>query len=373
MHNPNLEGTSIMALRAREILGKKIDDAKPRAMAVFEQVNSQIPTDQIAKGARFGFTSRDATETQPAHVTFDLGDTARTIHPHALSQIASSAGIPGAYLAELSTAKDGWARELAARILTEHYTNSEAASKRFLVRSVRSQVRGVLSDRFRRLDSRPLLDTFMATCQEIGAMPIDGHASDLRVAMKALMPTIYEPIPNECLCLGVEWGNSDYGSARHSVRAFIYRMWCSNGATLEDVLSQVHLGRQLGDDIEFSSRTYELDTRASVSALRDVVRGTLGPKKIENLLGTIKAAHEAKIDWKGASGKLAKALTKGELKAAQEAFDSNDVINLPEEKTMWRVSNALSWIAGKTDNEDRKLELQRLAGQVLNNQADKAA
>jgi hypothetical protein len=348
-------------------------------MAVYEQVNSQIPTDQIAKGTRFLFGISDTDHS----IGIDVGSTFRSIHAHALTQLASTAGIPGSYLADLANATiqdrnpvmrpDMWKRELAVRILSEHFGKGESASKRFLVRSVRSQVRGVLSDRFRRLDSRPLLDTFMATCQEVGAMPIDGHASDLRVAMKALMPVIYEPIPNECLCLGVEWGNSDYGSARHSVRAFIYRMWCSNGATLEDVLSQVHLGRQLGDDIELSQETYRLDTKTSVSALRDIVRGTLGPAKVESLLGTIKAAHEAKIDWKHASGKLQKSLTKGELKAAQEAFDSNDVVNLPEEKTMWRVSNALSWLAGKAESEDRKLELQRLAGQVLDGRADKAA
>jgi hypothetical protein len=104
-----------------------------------------------------------------------------------------------------------------------------------------------------------------------------------------------------------------------------------------------------------------------------VVRGTLGPAKVESMLASIKAAHEAKIDWKSASARLSKALTKSELKAVGDAFGSEDVINLPAEKTLWRVSNAISWIAGKTESEDRRLELQRLAGQVLNGQADKAA
>jgi hypothetical protein len=171
----------------------------------------------------------------------------------------------------------------------------------------------------------------------------------------------------------LEWGNSDFGSARHSLRAFIYRLWCLNGATMEDVLAQVHLGAQLADDIELSAKTYRLDTQLSVSKLQDMVRGTLGPAKIETMLATIKGAHEQRIDWKSASSRLAKALTKGELKAVQDAFNSEDVINLPAEKTIWRASNAVSWIAGKAESEDRRLELQRLAGQILNGQADKAA
>jgi hypothetical protein len=366
--------TSIEATRARAIMERKISDARAKAMGVYEQVNQQIPTDQIAKGSRFLFRlSEDHASTggfQP--LTMIVGDTARTIHHHALSQIASTAGVPGSYLSDLAIGKP-WERELAARILGEHFAKGEPASKRYLVRSVQKQVRGLLSDRFRRLDSRPLLDAFMAECQAIGAEPIDGHATDLRVAMKAILPEVFEPVPNEVLCFGLEWGNSDFGSARHSVRAFIYRLWCLNGATLEDALAQVHLGRQLGDDIALSAQTYALDTKTSVSALRDVVRGTLGPAKIEAMIGSIKQAHEAKIDWKSASGKLAKALTKGELKAVEDAFNSNDVINLPAEKTLWRASNAVSWIAGKAESEDRRLELQRLAGQVLNGKADKAA
>ena len=38
---------------------------------------------------------------------------------------------------------------------------------------------------------------------------------------------------------------------------------------------------------------------------------------------------------------------------------------LPEGKTAWRFSNALSWVAGQTNNADRKLDLQRAAGVAI--------
>jgi hypothetical protein len=373
MHISQHESTSIEATRARAIMDRKIQDARAKAMGVYERIHTQVPTDQIVKGARFAFVTSDALPSVGGYnpLAVAIGDTARTLHSHALAQLADKAGVPTAYLADLAIGKP-WERELAARILGDHFSKGEPASKRFLVRSLRSEVRGVLSDRYRRLDSRPLLEAFMSECQAIGAEPIDGHATDLRVAMKAILPVVFEPIQGEALCVGVEWGNSDYGSARHSVRTFILRLWCLNGATTEDALAQVHLSRQLADDIELSAKTYALDTQTTMHALRDIVRGTLGPAKVETMLARIKSAHEQQIDWKHASGRLAKMLTKAELKAVDDAFNSEDVINLPPEKTIWRASNAVSWIAGKAESEDRRLELQRLAGQLLTDQADKA-
>lgn len=363
---------SALAVAARDVLGKKVAAGVASAKATLEHVHAAIPTDAIVAGPAFRFIPEP--HGHAISVAFGDTDVSRGLHAHALSQLAETAGVPGAFMRELSTSKDLWMRTLAAHTLAEHFTKGEPSRKRYLARSVGAQVRGVLSDRFRRLDSRPLLDAFAGTCQEIGAVPIEGHVSDLRVAVKALLPVVFEPVPGEVLCLGVEWGNSDFGAARHSVRAFIYRLWCANGATMEDVLSQVHLGGRLAEDIDFSRRTYELDTRASVSALRDVVKGTLGPRKVDSLLGTIKAAHEQHIEWKGAAAKLARKLTKGELDAAKTAFESNDVVNLPAEKSIWRVSNAISWIAGQAEvSEDRRLELQRVAGEVLDGRVDKAA
>jgi hypothetical protein len=358
--------TSVEATRARTILEKKVAAGQASAMGLFERVMTQAPRDAIAKVEALRYHGREG-----ALIVEGLGDDVQTLHRHALQQIAGRADVPGAYLSELAHGAP-WQVEMAAEVLNRSFFHGHKG-ERALVRSVTGQVRGFLSDRYRRLDSRPLLETFAATCQEVGAVPIEGTVSDVRVAMKALLPTVFEPVPGEALCLGVEWGNSDFGAAKHSVRAFIYRLWCLNGATMEDALSQVHLGGRLSDDIAFSKRTYELDTKASISALKDVVKGTLGPAKVEALLNGIKAAHEKKVDWKGMKTKLAKKLLANEIKAIEAAYESEDVVMLPEGQNVWRVSNAISWIAGKTEDADRKLELQRLAGEVVNGKADAIA
>jgi hypothetical protein len=63
---------------------------------------------------------------------------------------------------------------------------------------------------------------------------------------------------------------------------------------------------------------------------------------------------------------LRKALQEHEADSVIEAYNSPDTVNMPARNSMWRLSNAVSWVAGKTDDAERKLEISKLAGQVLN-------
>jgi hypothetical protein len=362
------------ATRARSLMEQKIETGQQSAIALYNKVHEAVPVDALVRGKGLRFEYGMGSDEAPIAVTAGEGASSMTIHRHALQQMASKAGIPGQFLGDLVQAPEPWKHELAARTLNDHYRRADdMAGSRHLVRAVHGQVRGFLSDRYRRLDSRPLLEAFSEGCKALGAVPVEGTVTDVKVALKAYLPMVFEPVPNEVMCLGVEWSNSDYGAGKHSLRAFIFRLWCANGAVMEDAMSQVHLGGRLAEGIEFSNRTYELDTRASVSALRDVVAGTLGPRSVNTLLATIKAADEKRVEWKQVSTLLGKKLLKEELKAARDAFDSDDCINLPAAKSVWRVSNAISWIAGKTEDQDRKLELQRLAGAVIHGKAEAEA
>jgi len=357
---------SAAATAARDLMEKKIAGGKASAVALYDRVHGAVPVDAVVRGRalQFGYGVEE-----PLTVAAGAGPMA--IHRHALQQMASKAGIPGNFLSDLVGAQEQWKHELAARTLNDFYgrqvveKSGDLAGKRHLVRAVGGQVRGFLSDSYRRLDSRPLLMAFAEECNAIGAVPVEGTTTDVRVALKAYLPMVFEPIPNEVLCLGVEWSNSDFGAGKHALRAFIFRLWCANGACMEDALSQVHLGTKMAENVEFSEQTYQKDTALSVSMLRDVVRGALAPKGVHVLLDTIRAADEKKVEWRSVSTLLSKKLLKEELKAVRDAFESEDVINLPAQKSVWRVSNAVSWIAGKTEDADRKLELQRFAGAVI--------
>jgi hypothetical protein len=134
--------------------------------------------------------------------------------------------------------------------------------------------------------------------------------------------------------------------------------------TRENLLKQVHLGARLSDDIEFSDRTHQLDTAASASALRDVVRGALSPAGRDRMADAIRAAHESAMSKQQLSA-ATRTLAKPVQRSIVDAFESEDVINLPEGKTAWRASNAISWVARHTEDAELRLDLERTAGALV--------
>jgi hypothetical protein len=348
---------------AHEKLAFAIDRGRREGASTLERVKRDIPQDSIVRAGAMSFVPRPDAPKGDYRVALQFGENGsqRTIGKHAFAQLAGRAGVPSEYLTDLATSTTPWERDLAIRIMNDHLHEGHGAD-RLLVRSVHEQVRGVLSDKYRRLDSLPLLSAFAQECQALGAVPTGGTASEVRVALKAILPTIYEPIPGEALAIGVEWFNSDFGAGKYGIRSYILRLVCLNGATAEDTFSQVHLGGRLSEDVDYSTKTLRLDTEATESATRDHVRALLNPVRVDQSLAMLKAANEKHINWTSAKTKLAKSLLKGELQKVQDAFEGADVINLPPGSTEYRLSNAISWIANTAEDADRKLELERLAG-----------
>jgi hypothetical protein len=206
--------------RYRAILQRKIDEGAKRAADVLTAIHRDQPRDQIVRARAAGF------DVAPTHgIRVRVADDWYEPTDFALGQIASRAGVPLQYLRELAAPQSApWQHQLASEILGQHYGN--AGDVRVLVRSVRGQLRGWVSDKYRRLDSRPLVDALADEARNAGAVPVDGVATETRVAIKVIVPRILEPIPGEFLAIGGEWSNSDVGNGTHSFRTFALRVAC---------------------------------------------------------------------------------------------------------------------------------------------------
>jgi hypothetical protein len=209
-------------------------------------------------------------------------------------------------------------------------------------------------------------------------VPVEGIGGDLRWAVKAILPMVFQPAAKrgmeEVLAFGVQLSNSDYGKGVLGLNAFCTRLICTNTATLEQVMRQVHLGKRLSDDIEFSEDTYKLDTKTQVSAVKDMVHQILAPEKVNALVARIGEALEARIDPKQAWQELPKmGLLKGEVDKIKEVFLDGDVEVLPRGTTQARLSNAVSWFAKSAATPERRLELEQIAGELLLPQVKAAA
>lgn len=363
------EAPNADAARYIGVLERRVNEGTARAAIVIRKAATVIPRDQIAPAYAVKW---EPSENLRRGIEARVDGLVLTPTDHALAQIAERAGVPGPYLRDLvgiQTAKtpaealaaQTWKRELAAKILTEHYAH---ARSRVLVRSVDGELRGWLSDSYRRIDSRPLVEALIQEAQAVGAIPYDGSATETRVAIKVILPRVIEVMPGEYMVLGAEWSNSDYGNGIHGVRTFGLRVVCLNGMTTENLLKQVHLGRKLSEDVAMSARTLELDTQTNVSALRDVVRAAFGPARVETLGDEIRAAAAREYTGSQLAARL-KNFPKSTVKAAVDAYRSEDVTNLPPGENAWRASNAVSWIARHEEDAERRLDLERAAGNVL--------
>jgi len=110
-----------------------------------------------------------------------------------------------------------------------------------------------------------------------GALPYEGYVTDTKIAIQAIMPEVYEPVPGEVVAFGLSLENSDFGNGALSLRAYLLRIWCTNLAITQEEMRQVHLGKRLDESMVYSQRTYELDAQTTVSALRDVIQNSSTP------------------------------------------------------------------------------------------------
>ena len=120
------------------------------------------------------------------------------LHRNAVGQLAEKVAVPAKYLRELSEGA-AWQRRLAAEILNQHSSWTERS--RLLVRTVDDQVRGVLSDSYRRLNSVELVTAFLSAATAQGGVPCDALMTDTKIYVETIMP---EPI-----CIPTQRNGSD--------------------------------------------------------------------------------------------------------------------------------------------------------------------
>jgi hypothetical protein len=345
-------------------LEQLIAQGRSKSGEVINYVMNHQPTDSLQCGRGLGF---EPEEDRGVQVTYEdplAGKIRQRLHRHAVQQMAQTADLPIKFIDGLQTAPERWAKELLAYNLSTIFSN-RFAKNRYLLRSVSGEVRGFLSDRYRRLDSRPIVEAFATAVQQKGALPYDGYVTDTKITLQAIMPEVYEPIPGEMMAYGLSLENSDFGNGALSVRAYLLRIWCSNLAITQEEMRQVHLGRRLDESMVYSQRTYKLDAETTVSALRDVIATQLDAGALHRRMEAIRHANDQSVDAATTKELLRKALLKSEADAVIEAYNSPDTYSLPAGNTTWRLSNAISWVAGKTEDAERKLDLMKFAGEVL--------
>jgi hypothetical protein len=314
----------------------------------------------------------EAAPEGPSELLIDVADHTLTVHDNALRQLAQRATVPIRYLRQLLTSDTPELRALGVEILRTHYGDTSLAENPWFLRDVDGDLRGFLSDSYRPIDCRPVLDMIAKLCAERGLMPAGAHVTDVLCQLKVIIPRVFEPVSGQPYVFGFTWRNSDFGAGANGFAVFVMRLLCTNGMTSNTVVKQVHSGGKLPTDIELRQDTIEANTKASLLVCRDAIDDLTKPERIEKTLSELRQAADRPAEWSDYDRRLAKVLTKGEAARTKEAFEGSDVVMLPPGQTVFRMSNALSWIAQDASTA-RRIELERLAGRVMKGEAIKAA
>jgi hypothetical protein len=342
-------------------LQQYVSQGRMRAAHVVDAILHQVPRDRYvrAQALRFG-----ATEDSLHALRMIIGGQPSDIHRHALDQVADRVRLNQRYMHQLLSEGAPWANQLVALNLNELLTH-QPPEARYLLRDVDGTVRGVLTEAYKRIDSRPTVDALIHAAGEAKAAIVDGIYTETRVSLKVVRVEPVEVFPGEWMVFGLDYSNSDYGDGASEFSAFLLRLLCLNGAVTIKELRRVHIGRRFSGDDAASERTLRLDAAAQASLARDQVRALLSDPATENLVRQIRHANSSAVEPDHVEGFLRSRTNKTEEQAIVDKFISADVVELPPGQTAWRMSNAISWLARQTEDGRRRMELERIAGEAM--------
>lgn len=304
-----------------------------------------------------------------AYVRMSMPEGNFNLHSNAISQISEKMGVPAKYLRELAMG-DEWQKQLCATILNEH--SGWTQRTRVLVRAVGMEVRGVLSDSYRRLNSVEIITAFIQEASVQGAVMSDAYMNDTKVWCETILPTPIE-IPTRkngmvTIFAGARFSTSDYGNGSVDMRSFLLNGACLNGMVRESVMRQVHLGSRLPDSIALSQKTYELDTKTTVSAIKDLTKGLYSRETIMDKAIEIQGASEIDVDFDKELKSLVQrgALLKNEGREVEKLLMNNN----PDDgvtggATLWKLTQGITAFAREQEPE-RSRELHEISGQLMN-------
>lgn len=348
-------------------LNEKIEDSRTRYGGTLDEIASQTAALEdhivpIGKGGKVRFTSI------ADHINMHVDGRAMRMTEHSIEQAGAKLGA-NANLKALCRGA-GWQRELAAHILDLTAQNTRTRS-RVLVRSVFGEVRGILSDRYRRLDQGKITNQFLQASGELGLELYGAEIDATRTYVETIMPVVF-PIKSENHPLGFEaFGarlqGSDYGDGALSLSIFSLRIACMNLMMGGSVIRQVHLGARLLDNVEYSSKTYQLDTQTSASVVRDTISHHFQDGAIQKRVAIIEDAANDRIGFDGTIKKLPRmGVGKGEVDAIVSALAEAGDDLIPEGPlTRYRMSQAVALVANQAKEIRRRRELQELSGKMI--------
>lgn len=315
---------------------------------------SKVKAYPIGGDLEIAFALKEQTETE---ADFFAGKLTKTGH----EQLGTYLNIPKPYYDRMMTAGNV---ELLAKN-AQWWLDRQ--SDRRMIRTLDGNVRGILSDRYRRLDNHDLLTAMLPILLEAKAQIATCEITDRKLYLKFIMHQIEGEVKKgDIVTLGGIISNSEVGYGSLAVQPLILRKVCDNGLILNDLAyRKYHVGRKSKEeviDISYTDETNAAIDKAFWLQTRDVIKETVSQVTMDKALKSMRAAAGLKIE----DPKVAMEITTDKLKLNETEADSvlTHLIN-GGDLTSWGMLNAVTRAAQDVESFDRSIELETLASQLL--------
>lgn len=303
-------GKSIVEL-AREL--ERIQGAKRDFVVPTEQLTaSVVPFHDVVDRAEeirraSGGSTLAALETARAEkgrvmLGFENGADHRFgLNSHSASQLSGYTEIPKQYFDRIASENPKLLADNINHGLEKIARDARRAGKpeSRMVRTLDGNVRGLLSSRYRILDSHDMLEAVFPVIADKGMEIVSSEVTEKRLFIKALSPKLQAEVKKgDVVQYGLTISTSDVGAGSVRVEPLIYRLVCMNGMISSTAIRKFHVGKnQAEDDIRelLSDKTRELSDAAFWAQVRDVVLGSMQPENFEREVDRLRVAANMPI------------------------------------------------------------------------------
>lgn len=320
--------------------------------------------------------------TDSPKVQLALGDgAAMAIRPYAHQQLADHLGIPRKYYDRMQAEQP----DLLARNLNT-WLQADGGNRR-MVRTLDTQVRAVLSPKFRPLDNFDLANQVLPVLLDRKVQIVSCELTETRLYLKGILPDLSDDLP-----AGMTWGsghnavaeyrgnqagkivaaivisNSEVGAGTLRVEPSVFTTWCTNLAIMaQAAMKKYHVGRAFEADTNwevFRDETRKVDDQAFWMKVQDVTRAAFDPKVWEAAVAQVRAAAATPIQ----STDLPKVVDLTVKQLALPAPAAGGILTKLAQGgdlSKWGLSSAITAVANTWGDYEVATDLERAGGELL--------
>jgi Domain of unknown function (DUF932) len=295
------------------------------------------------------------------HLETNNGSEIMPATDYAHAQMASRIQVPKPYY-------DRMRRESPNLLSTNvNHWLGEKQGETSLIRTLRGQIRALLSNRYRIVDNHEILAMVMPELAEMG----DGiriascNVTAEKMYLKVINTNIEAAISvGDPVQAGFVLSNGELGNGSISVEPFIYRLVCTNGLTLKDAKQRKnHAGRANESTDLYASDTVQAIDNAFKLKIRDLVRSAISITTFRNAVADLQASKNDLIT--GHSAKAVELTAKAIGLNSDESSSVLDHLIRSGDLSRFGMLNAVTRTAEDIESYDRATEVERLGSSVL--------